>query len=132
VTEAVGISGAADLHIAVAVAATDADDLYSVAGLILAIPGVERTNVSVIMRDAIPAPDSPAARTRRQPALTLRFPSGKRCTPSIWHLRPGSPPVYALSLECRSASLSRCLGSAPDPNRKRFVENIKERISRGT
>lgn len=52
VTEAVGISGAADLHIGVV--AIDADDLYRTAGRILAVPGVERTTVSVAMRDAIP------------------------------------------------------------------------------
>ena len=52
VTEVVGVSGEADLHIGVS--ATDADDLYRVAGLILAVPGIERTTVSVIMREAIP------------------------------------------------------------------------------
>ncbi|MCQ4121803.1 Lrp/AsnC family transcriptional regulator [Rhodococcus tibetensis] len=52
VTEVVGISGVADLHIGVV--AIDADDLYRVAGLILAVPGIERTTVSVAMRDAIP------------------------------------------------------------------------------
>ena len=52
VVEVVGISGAADLHIGVV--AVDADDLYRVAGLILAVPGIERTTVSVAMRDAIP------------------------------------------------------------------------------
>ena len=52
VTEVTGISGEADLHIEVA--ATDADDLYRVAGLILAIPGVERTNVAIAMRQAVP------------------------------------------------------------------------------
>ena len=52
VIEVIGISGDADLLIAVA--ALDADDLYRVAGLILAVPGVERTTMSVAMRDAIP------------------------------------------------------------------------------
>jgi DNA-binding Lrp family transcriptional regulator len=51
VTEVVGISGTADLHIEVNT--TDADDLYRVAGLILAVPGIERTVVSVAMRQAI-------------------------------------------------------------------------------
>ena len=32
------------------VVAADADDLYRVAGQILAIPGVERTNTSLVMR----------------------------------------------------------------------------------
>jgi DNA-binding Lrp family transcriptional regulator len=52
VVEVVGISGVADLHIGVV--AIDADDLYRVAGLILAVPGIERTTVAVAMRDAIP------------------------------------------------------------------------------
>lgn len=52
VAEVVGLSGAADLHIEVN--STDADDLYRVAGLILAVPGVERTTVSVAVRQAIP------------------------------------------------------------------------------
>jgi Lrp/AsnC ligand binding domain len=42
VTQVTGISGVADLLIAVV--ATDADDLYRVAGLVLAVPGVERTH----------------------------------------------------------------------------------------
>ena len=41
VLEVVGISGLTELHIEVA--ARDADDLYWVAGLLLAVPGVERT-----------------------------------------------------------------------------------------
>lgn len=52
VAEVVGISGAADLHIEVNT--TDTDDLYRVAGLILAVPGIERTVVSVAVRQAIP------------------------------------------------------------------------------
>jgi DNA-binding Lrp family transcriptional regulator len=52
VTEVTGISGVADLHIGVA--AVDADDLYRIAGLILAVPGVDRTTVSVAVRQAIP------------------------------------------------------------------------------
>ncbi|MGB3483151.1 MAG: Lrp/AsnC family transcriptional regulator [Mycobacterium sp.] len=52
VAEVVGISGTADLHIDVNT--TDTDDLYRVAGLILAVPGVERTVVSVVVRPAIP------------------------------------------------------------------------------
>ncbi|BBY64966.1 Lrp/AsnC family transcriptional regulator [Mycolicibacterium helvum] len=52
VAEVVGISGAADLHIEVNT--VDADDLYRVAGLILAVPGIERTVVSVVVRQAVP------------------------------------------------------------------------------
>ncbi|MBF6271556.1 Lrp/AsnC family transcriptional regulator [Nocardia farcinica] len=59
VIEALGISGSADLH--VSVAATDSDDLYRIAGQVLAVPGVERTTVSVVMREAI--------RYRTQPLL---------------------------------------------------------------
>ena len=44
--------GLTDLHIEVA--ARDADDLYRVAGLLLAVPGVERTTMSVAMRQAVP------------------------------------------------------------------------------
>lgn len=43
-----GISGPVDLL--VHVVAADAEDLYRVAGQILAIPGVERTNTSLVMR----------------------------------------------------------------------------------
>lgn len=52
VLQVIGISGVADLIIEVA--GQDADDLYRIAGEVLAIPGVERTNVSIAMRDAVP------------------------------------------------------------------------------
>ena len=52
VLEVVGISGIADLQVLVATA--DADDLYRIAGHVLAVPGVERTTVSVVMHEAIP------------------------------------------------------------------------------
>ncbi len=51
VLEAVGISGIADLQLLVASA--DADDLYRIAGAVLAVPGVQRTTVSVVMHEAI-------------------------------------------------------------------------------
>ncbi len=51
VTQVTGLSGAADLLIAVV--ATDADDLYRVAGLVLAVPGVERTTMSVAMHEVV-------------------------------------------------------------------------------
>ena len=51
VTQVTGISGVADLLIAVV--ATDADDLYRVAGLVLAVPGVERTTMSVAMHEVV-------------------------------------------------------------------------------
>lgn len=46
-----GISGAADLLIHVA--AASAEDLYRIAGQILAIPGVERTDTALVMRQLV-------------------------------------------------------------------------------
>jgi DNA-binding Lrp family transcriptional regulator len=46
-----GISGETDLF--AHVAARDADDLYRIAGRVLAIPGVERTNIALVMRDLV-------------------------------------------------------------------------------
>ncbi|MFK0111989.1 Lrp/AsnC family transcriptional regulator [Streptomyces sp. NPDC091217] len=46
-----GISGDADLLIHVV--ATDADDLYRIAGRILSIPGIERTNTALVMRQLV-------------------------------------------------------------------------------
>jgi len=46
-----GISGPIDLL--VHVAAADADDLYRIAGQVLAIPGVERTNTALVMRELV-------------------------------------------------------------------------------
>jgi hypothetical protein len=37
----------------IGVVATDADDLYRVAGLILGVPGVERTTMSVAMHEVV-------------------------------------------------------------------------------
>src|SRR5690606_2896042 len=51
VLEVRGISGPVDLMIHVV--AQDADDLYRIAGRILAIPGVERTNTSLVMRQLV-------------------------------------------------------------------------------
>jgi DNA-binding Lrp family transcriptional regulator len=48
VLEVVGISGQGDLQ--VQVVARDADDLYRIAGRLLAIEGVERTTTSLVMR----------------------------------------------------------------------------------
>lgn len=52
VLEVLGVSGGPDLQ--VAVGAADADDLYRVAGAILAIPGVERTETALVMRQMVP------------------------------------------------------------------------------
>ena len=46
-----GISGQTDLLIHVV--ATGADDLYRIAGQILAIPGIERTNTALVMRQLV-------------------------------------------------------------------------------
>lgn len=46
-----GLSGEADLLIHVV--ATDADDLYRTAGQILSIPGVERSNTALVMRELL-------------------------------------------------------------------------------
>ncbi len=46
-----GISG--DIDLLVHVVAADADDLYRIAGQVLAIPGVERTNPALVMRELV-------------------------------------------------------------------------------
>ncbi len=46
-----GISGPNDLLIQVV--ATDADDLYRIAGQILAIPDIQRTSTALVMRDLV-------------------------------------------------------------------------------
>ncbi|GHG57080.1 Lrp/AsnC family transcriptional regulator [Amycolatopsis acidiphila] len=59
-----GISGQTDLM--VHVVATDADDLYRIAGQILAIPGVERTNTALVMRELVDYRISPLLRHRAE------------------------------------------------------------------
>ncbi|MQA96883.1 MAG: AsnC family transcriptional regulator [Streptosporangiales bacterium] len=51
VLQVLGLSGEVDLL--VHVVARDADDLYRIAGRILAIPGVERTNTTLVMRELV-------------------------------------------------------------------------------
>lgn len=51
VVEVHGLSGVADLSIQVV--ARDADDLYRVAGHILSIKGVKRTDTALVMRDMV-------------------------------------------------------------------------------
>ncbi|WP_433664568.1 Lrp/AsnC family transcriptional regulator [Nocardia sp. CA-128927] len=51
VVEVHGLSGIADLLIQVV--ARDADDLYRVAGVILGIKGVKRTNTALVMRELV-------------------------------------------------------------------------------
>lgn len=60
VLEVFGVSGAADLL--VRVAARDADDLYRVAGTILAVAGVERTETALVMRPLVTYRCSPLLR----------------------------------------------------------------------
>lgn len=72
VVEVLGLTGGSDLL--VRVAAVDADDLYRIAGRILASEGVERTTTSLAMRELVPHRLTPLlrrtaghARTERQP-----------------------------------------------------------------
>ncbi|MGP4015074.1 Lrp/AsnC family transcriptional regulator [Saccharopolyspora sp. 5N708] len=51
VVEVFGLTGATDLL--VRVVAVDADDLYRIAGQVLATPGVERTNFALAMRSLV-------------------------------------------------------------------------------
>ncbi|GAA3814157.1 Lrp/AsnC family transcriptional regulator [Sphaerisporangium flaviroseum] len=61
VIEVLGISGG-DADLLVRVAAKDADDLYRVAGRILATPGVERTTTALAMRTLVSHRISPLLR----------------------------------------------------------------------
>ena len=59
-----GISGDTDLL--VYTAAADADDLYRIAGQILAIPGVERTHTALVMRQLVNYRITPLLQRRAQ------------------------------------------------------------------
>ncbi|GAA0666445.1 MULTISPECIES: Lrp/AsnC family transcriptional regulator [Streptomyces] len=52
VVEVFGLSGETDLL--VRVVARDAEDLYRIAGQILAVPGIERTTTALAMRELVP------------------------------------------------------------------------------
>ena len=52
VVEVVGLAGDDDLL--VQVVARDADALYTIAGSLLAVPGVERTSTALVMRQLVP------------------------------------------------------------------------------
>lgn len=52
VVEVFGLSGETDLL--VRVVAADAEDLYRIAGQILAVPGIERTSTALAMRELVP------------------------------------------------------------------------------
>lgn len=59
-----GVSGQTDLL--VHVVAADADDLYRVAGQILAVPGVERTQTALVMRELVGYRIAPLLRRRAE------------------------------------------------------------------
>ncbi len=59
-----GVSGQTDLL--VHAVAADADDLYRVAEQILAIPGVERTNIALVMRELVAYRITPLLQRRAQ------------------------------------------------------------------
>jgi DNA-binding Lrp family transcriptional regulator len=73
VLEVTGISGPTDLMIRVV--AADADDLYRIAGQILAIDGIERTETALVMRELVSY--------RITPLLRQRAGGGTRPQPSI-------------------------------------------------
>lgn len=60
VTEVYGVTGPIDLS--VKIVARDADDLYRLAERILAVPGVERTDMSLVMRELVPQRTAPLLR----------------------------------------------------------------------
>jgi DNA-binding Lrp family transcriptional regulator len=64
VVEVHGLSGESDLL--VRVVASDADDLYRIAGRILAIPDVERTTTALVMRELLPHRLTPLLRRRAE------------------------------------------------------------------
>ncbi len=66
VLEVFGLSGAADLL--VRVAAHDADDLYRIAGQLLAAPGVERTETALVMRQLVSYRSAPLLHRLSQPS----------------------------------------------------------------
>jgi DNA-binding Lrp family transcriptional regulator len=65
VIEVCGLAGLTDLT--VRVVARDTDDLYRIAGQILRIPGVERTNMSLVMQELVGPRIAPLLRQRAAP-----------------------------------------------------------------
>ena len=65
VVEVLGLSGPSDLL--VHVVARDADDLYRIAGALLAIEGVERTTTSLVMRRLVEHRVTPLLRAIAHP-----------------------------------------------------------------
>jgi DNA-binding Lrp family transcriptional regulator len=66
IVEVFGLSGQVDLLIRVV--AVDADDLYRIAGQILATPGVQRTNTALVMRRMVDFRLTPLLRQAAPPA----------------------------------------------------------------
>ncbi|MFC4950574.1 Lrp/AsnC family transcriptional regulator [Pseudonocardia sp. GCM10023141] len=66
VLEVQGVSGPSDLL--VKVVARDGDDLYRIAGLLLAIEGVERTSTSMVMTTLVEHRVAPLLQQRAAPA----------------------------------------------------------------
>ena len=62
VVEVHGVAGGSDIIIRIA--ARDTDDLYRIAGVILASPGIERTEVALSMREMVPYRTAPLLRQR--------------------------------------------------------------------
>lgn len=64
VIEVHGIAGGGDIMIRIV--ARDTDDLYRIAGVVLATPGVERTEVALSMREMVPYRTAPLLRQRAE------------------------------------------------------------------
>ena len=62
VLEVHGIAGGNDIMIRIV--SRDADDLYRITGAILASPGIERTEISLSMREMVPYRSAPLLRRR--------------------------------------------------------------------
>jgi DNA-binding Lrp family transcriptional regulator len=65
VVEVHGVTGTTD--IVIRIAARDGDDLYRLAGVILASPGIQRTEVALSMREMVPFRTAPLLRIIAEP-----------------------------------------------------------------
>ncbi|MGW9027280.1 Lrp/AsnC family transcriptional regulator [Streptomyces sp. NPDC055722] len=75
-----GISGEIEL---LAHVAADADDLYRIAGRVLAIRGVERTNTALVMRELVNYRITPFAAPLRRPCAIARGTAGRLSTEPV-------------------------------------------------
>ncbi len=66
VVEVHGVAGGSD--VVIRIVARDADDLYRIAGVILASPGIERTEVALSMREMVRYRAAPLLEARAAPA----------------------------------------------------------------